>query len=301
MPPVVEAARIRAEAALKAAESHDKLTAEKIRVDTDRDRAYVESQNRRDQTDADARMEELRLKERIADLTYQTKIAEFALSIQTQGGVATAGMMRMGTVVAGLGRAVPYIGVALMAAGAAFLYFGAKAEESKQRVADMTAALIADNGVIGTNTRAYLANALVKQGLMSDLNRMGIDISRYTDAMLGDAAAIKEINAQLEAASAFKNGAGSNAAQQANTAQEQSIKRLNDALNGSNAEMKTATENAQGVTAATKTAASVTQEHAASAADAAKAIQAQATAAKNAADEIKAETDAMWGDRKSVV
>lgn len=77
--PTVQAAKIRAEATLKAAESRDGLLAEKVRVDTDRDTAFIDSQARRDQAVADARMAELRLKERIAELEYQKSLAEFAL------------------------------------------------------------------------------------------------------------------------------------------------------------------------------------------------------------------------------
>jgi hypothetical protein len=77
--PVITAAKIRAESAEKVAQSRDGLAAEKIRVDTDRDTAFIDSQARRDQAVADSRMAELRLKERIAELEYQTRIAEFAL------------------------------------------------------------------------------------------------------------------------------------------------------------------------------------------------------------------------------
>ena len=77
--PAVEAAKIRAEVQEKVAQSADQLAAKRIEVDTDRDTAFIESQARRDQAVADARIAELRLQERIADLNYQTKVAEFAL------------------------------------------------------------------------------------------------------------------------------------------------------------------------------------------------------------------------------
>jgi hypothetical protein len=77
--PAITAAKIRAEATIKTAESRDMLLTEKVRVDTDRDTAFIESQARRDQVVADGRMAELRLKERIAELEYQKSLAEFAL------------------------------------------------------------------------------------------------------------------------------------------------------------------------------------------------------------------------------
>jgi len=77
--PTVQAAKIRAQATLEAAKSRDALLAEKVRVDTDRDTAFVQSQARRDEAVAEARMAELRLKERIAELEYQKALAEFAL------------------------------------------------------------------------------------------------------------------------------------------------------------------------------------------------------------------------------
>jgi len=221
----------------------------------------------------------------------QSSVAAFALTLQTQGGVATSGMMRLGNVVSGLGRAIPYIGVAAVAAGAAFLYFGAKAEESRQRVSDLTSALISDNGVIGTNTRAYMANALVKQGLIQDLNKAGIDIGLFTDAMLGVPGAAEKVSAQLN--SNFGPAIASNASQMTE-AQQRAIK-LNEALNGTNSALSTAAENAQGVAAATTTATTATAAQATTAEDAAKAIQAQAGAAKSAADAINAETAALWG------
>ena len=77
--PTVQAAKIRAEATLEAAKSRDGLLAEKVRVDTDRDTEFVQSQERRDKAVAEAKMAELRLKERIAELEYQTALADFAL------------------------------------------------------------------------------------------------------------------------------------------------------------------------------------------------------------------------------
>ena len=76
--PAIEAAEIRAQSAEKIAQSHDQLLTVKTKADTDRDAEYVNSQARRDATMAQAKMEELALRERIANLEYQTKMIEFA-------------------------------------------------------------------------------------------------------------------------------------------------------------------------------------------------------------------------------
>lgn len=66
----VQAAEIRAQATIEAAKSRDQLSAEKIRVDTDRDNTLVESQERRDASLAALRLEELRLKRDLALMEY---------------------------------------------------------------------------------------------------------------------------------------------------------------------------------------------------------------------------------------
>ena len=71
--PAVQAAEIRAQAQVETAKSRDMLTAERIKVDTDRDRAYIDSMARRDEGQYEARMEELKLKREIAMLQYATQ------------------------------------------------------------------------------------------------------------------------------------------------------------------------------------------------------------------------------------
>lgn len=77
--PAIEAAKIRAQSAEAIAKSHDELAQARNAKDIDRDTRYNEVMAAREANDANATMEELRLRERIADLTYQTKVAEFAL------------------------------------------------------------------------------------------------------------------------------------------------------------------------------------------------------------------------------
>jgi len=76
--PTVEAAEIRAKAMIETAKSADALMAQRIKVDTDRDTEYVKSQERRDAISAEAKREELALRERIARLEYQKSLLDFA-------------------------------------------------------------------------------------------------------------------------------------------------------------------------------------------------------------------------------
>jgi hypothetical protein len=76
--PQVTAAKIRAEAQVATAQSRDELLAEKVRVDTDRDTKFVESQERRDAATYNARMEELKLQRELADLKYRQALVDYA-------------------------------------------------------------------------------------------------------------------------------------------------------------------------------------------------------------------------------
>ena len=71
--PVVQAAEIRAQAQIESAKSRDALAAERIRADTDRDTAYVQSMAARDQAQGQYRLQELQLRERLALLEYATQ------------------------------------------------------------------------------------------------------------------------------------------------------------------------------------------------------------------------------------
>ena len=77
-PPQVQAAQIRADAQVKTAESRDQLSARKIEVDTDRDLAYTGSLAKNNEATQAARMRELEIIERTANLNYQAKLLDFA-------------------------------------------------------------------------------------------------------------------------------------------------------------------------------------------------------------------------------
>ena len=68
--PAVEAAEIRAQAQVQVAQSRDQLAAQRNQNDMDRDTAYQESLNERGQANDALKLEELRLKVRLAELQY---------------------------------------------------------------------------------------------------------------------------------------------------------------------------------------------------------------------------------------
>jgi hypothetical protein len=97
--PTIAAAKIRAEATLEAAKSRDNLASQRNAADIDRDTAYNESLAARDAANAQLKLEELRLKVRLAELDYanqerislqeaKVKLADTTLKLQTQRDLA---------------------------------------------------------------------------------------------------------------------------------------------------------------------------------------------------------------------
>lgn len=72
-PPPIAVAQINAQSREKVAETQAQLTAEKIKVDTDRDTAYTQALQRRDDNQHTAKMSELALSRELAMLDYANK------------------------------------------------------------------------------------------------------------------------------------------------------------------------------------------------------------------------------------
>lgn len=98
-PPVVQAAQIRAQATVEAAKSRDELASQRNAADVDRDTKYNESLAARDAANAQLKLEELRLKVRLAELEYaaqerislqeaKVKLATETMGIQAQFALA---------------------------------------------------------------------------------------------------------------------------------------------------------------------------------------------------------------------
>ena len=99
--PAVEAAEIRAQAQVQVAQSRDQLAAQRNQNDLDRDTAYQQSLNERGMANDQLKLEELRLKVRLAELEYATqerislqeakvKLADTTLKLQVQKELAGA-------------------------------------------------------------------------------------------------------------------------------------------------------------------------------------------------------------------
>lgn len=102
---------------------------------------------------------------------------------------------------AGLKIGLGVVGVVLAAAAAGYAFLADQQEKSRQTTEDLTAAIEADSGAIGENTRAAVVNALQKDGVLESARKLGLGLDVVTDAALGNAEAIKVLNDAATAAS----------------------------------------------------------------------------------------------------
>lgn len=82
-PPQIAAAQIRAASAERIAQHRDETSVQKMKLDSDRDTIYAQTEAERARATAEAKLEELRLKRELAQLDYQARLIEFA----TQRGI----------------------------------------------------------------------------------------------------------------------------------------------------------------------------------------------------------------------
>lgn len=137
------------------------------------------------------------------------KMAAFNATLATMSGPAAKGAHKT---LSGLASFMggPWglaIGGAITVAVAAFSMFAQSQAESKQRVDELSATLDEQTGAITDNTRAWVAHELESRGVLEAAQRLGLDLSTLTDAVLGNAAAADEVstayNAALAEISAF--------------------------------------------------------------------------------------------------
>jgi TP901 family phage tail tape measure protein len=91
----------------------------------------------------------------------------------------------------------PYT-LALGAATAGVMIWANSQAEARRRVEDLTAAIEADSGALGENTRAKLANTLQDKGILDDAKTLGLSMETVTDAALGQADALRIVNAAID-------------------------------------------------------------------------------------------------------
>lgn len=167
------------------------------------------------------------------------------------------------------------VGIALTAGAAIYGVFAQRNAEAEARVEDFTAALEADTGALGQNTRAAVINALEKQGLLEQGRAMGIAEKDLTDAVMGSAEAMERVAASARAA---EKDYGGSRQQQALATQD--TQRFIAAIQGQNTELNEAVEANRRVTNAMG--------------DTTEATEGNTTAAKDNADAQKSLADALW-------
>lgn len=88
-------------------------------------------------------------------------------------------------------------GLAFTAATTVAGLWAQKQIEAKANVDALTDAIKADSGALGENTRAKIINRLESDGLLKDAQALGVSLSAVASAALGDAAALRQVNAVL--------------------------------------------------------------------------------------------------------
>ncbi|WP_108665145.1 phage tail tape measure protein [Euzebya rosea] len=177
-------------------------------------------------TIADAHAETLTLSDRIgmAWASAEASIAPFS-----DAGFAIAGLAAgAGPAIQGIGALITNVGRLRTAAMSAAVFMtgpwglaltGAavgvgvlmsRHMDAKQRLETYTAALEADSGALGDNTRATIENAIAKAELYDDLAALGISTDTFVAAVRNETDAVAAVddalNAALDAGSDFEGG-----------------------------------------------------------------------------------------------
>lgn len=90
-------------------------------------------------------------------------------------------------------------GIALAAGVAILAIWQSKKKSAAKATEEFTAAIKADSGAMGENTRQAIANALEKEGLLETAKRLGIDLNLMTDAVMGNSDAMNSVGQAVEA------------------------------------------------------------------------------------------------------
>lgn len=136
------------------------------------------------------------------------------------------------------------VGLALAAGAAVLAFFATQNVKAKQRVDELRDSLDAQTGAVTENTREIAAKQLADEGAFDAAETLGLSLRTVTDAALGDADAIREVNEatqglterQVLAAETTK-GSGEKLSEQEKAARE-----LNGILETSQEELSKATE-----------------------------------------------------------
>lgn len=91
-------------------------------------------------------------------------------------------------------------GLAVAGAVTALGFLISKKAESSRRTEELAATLDEETAAITDNTRAWVANELQSSGALDNAQALGLDLATVTDAALGEAAALREVNDAIAAA-----------------------------------------------------------------------------------------------------
>ncbi|PFG16274.1 hypothetical protein ATK74_0808 [Propionicimonas paludicola] len=90
------------------------------------------------------------------------------------------------------------VGAVLTVASIGYGIWAKANADAEQQVKDLTEAIKADSGELGKNTRAYVANALQKNGVLDAARKLAISGDTMVSAALGEADAVAEVNRAYE-------------------------------------------------------------------------------------------------------
>lgn len=181
------------------------------------------------------------------------------------------------------------VGVAVIGLTAVVAAFAQGQQEAKARVEEFTAAIEADSGALGKNTREAAFNALEKSGAAKAAKELGINLSDLTDAAIGNADAQARVNAILrEVAPQYSNysrtvGRGATAATDALSV---AANKVSGAIGGTNEEVRDAVDAYGRHAEAVGTDADATKDLSAATSTATGAVKDQAEAARDAAKAV---------------
>lgn len=122
-----------------------------------------------------------------------------------------------------------------------------KHAEAKARLDEVKAAVEADSGAIGKNTRELVANRLETSGVLRSAQTLGISLSLVTDAALGNESAMRRVRAEL-----LQYNTGGVQSGRVTTEQAQAASLLSQRLGDLPPDVKAATEATQRQTEAAK-------------------------------------------------
>jgi TP901 family phage tail tape measure protein len=126
-----------------------------------------------------------------AALVAIPQVTEFYDSLGKLGTAGTSvqrGLGSIGTFLTG-----PW-GLALAAAVGVGALFVKSQVDAKQRVDQLAGSLEGQTGAITDNTRAIVAKRLEEEGVLATAGRLGLSLDVVTDAALGQAAALRQVN-----------------------------------------------------------------------------------------------------------